>query len=175
MAGKESTQHWLDRNRPPRVQITYDVETGGASEKKELPLVVGILADLSGNVPKPGEPAKLKDRKFVEIDSGNLDSVLKQIAPALELKDKDGNRVATIPALTGMNDFSPAALVQKVDELKDLYQMRTALNDLLAKLDGNDELDERLQRLLASADDVKALSEELAQRAPAPAPEPPAA
>lgn len=171
MAGKESTQHWLDRNRPPRVQITYDVETGGASEKKELPLVVGILADLSGNP----QSTKLKDRKFVEIDSGNLDSVMKQVAPALELKDAEGSVVANIPPLTGMDDFSPASLVKKVDGLKELYQLRTDLNDLLAKLDGNDALDERLQRLLASADDVKALSEELAKRAPAPEPEPPAA
>ena len=171
MAGKESTQHWLDRNRPPRVQITYDVETGGASEKKELPLVVGVLADLSGNP----QPTKLKDRKFVEIDGGNLDSVMKQIAPALELKDAEGNLVANVPPLTGMDDFSPASLVKKVDGLKELYQLRTDLNDLLAKLDGNDALDDRLQRLLASADDVKALSEELAKRAPAPAPEPPAA
>lgn len=171
MAGKESTQHWLDRNRPPRVQITYDVETGGASEKKELPLVVGILADLSGTP----QPTKLKDRKFVEIDGGNLDSVMKQVAPALELKDAEGNLVANVPPLTGMDDFSPASLVKKVDGLKELYQLRTDLNDLLAKLDGNDVLDERLQKLLGSADDVKALSEELAKRAPAPAPEPPAA
>ncbi|HEX8213601.1 MAG TPA: type VI secretion system contractile sheath small subunit [Longimicrobium sp.] len=171
MAGKESTQHWLDRNRPPRVQITYDVETGGASEKKELPLVVGILADLSGNP----QATKLKDRKFVEIDSGNLDSVMKQVAPGLELKDAEGSVVANIPPLTGIDDFSPASLVTKVDGLKELFQLRTDLNDLLAKLDGNDALDERLQKLLASADDVKALSEELAKRAPAPAPEPPAA
>jgi len=168
MAGKESTQHWLDRNRPPRVQITYDVETGGASEKKELPLVVGILADLSGNVQK-GEPTKLKDRKFVEIDSGNLDSVMKQIAPTLELKDKDGNKVATIPALTGMDDFSPANLVKKVDGLSELFQLRTDLNDLLAKLDGNDSLDDRLQKLLGDPKQVDELEAELAKRAAPPA------
>lgn len=163
MAGKESTQHWLDRNRPPRVQITYDVETGGASEKKELPLVVGILADLSGTP----QATKLKDRKFVEIDSGNLDSVMKQIAPALELKDEAGSVVAKLPPLTGIDDFSPASLVQKVDGLKDLFQLRTDLNDLLAKLDGNDPLDERLQDLLDDPKQVAALEAELAKRAPA--------
>lgn len=164
MAGKESTQHWLDRNRPPRVQITYDVETGGASEKKELPLVVGILADLSGTP----QATKLKDRKFVEIDSGNLDSVMKQVAPALELKDAEGKTVANIPPLTGMDDFSPASLVKKVDGLKDLYQLRTDLNDLLAKLDGNDPLDDRLQKLLGDPKQVDELEAELAKRAPAP-------
>ncbi|HEY0154255.1 MAG TPA: type VI secretion system contractile sheath small subunit [Longimicrobium sp.] len=164
MAGKESTQHWLDRNRPPRVQITYDVETGGASEKKELPLVVGILADLSGTP----QATKLKDRKFVEIDSGNLDSVMKQIAPTLELKDAEGNAVATIPPLTGMDDFSPASLVKKVDGLKELFQLRTDLNDLLAKLDGNDPLDDRLQKLLGDPKQVDELEAELARRAAPP-------
>jgi type VI secretion system protein ImpB len=79
----ESIQHWLDRNRPPRVQITYDVETAGAIQKKELPLVVGILADLSG---KPVTPLpKLKDRKFVEIDRDNFKDILKSTSPHLEL------------------------------------------------------------------------------------------
>lgn len=164
MAGKESTQHWLDRNRPPRVQITYDVETGGASEKKELPLVVGILADLSGTP----QATKLKDRKFVEIDSGNLDSVMKQIAPALVLKNAEGNTVATVPALTAIDDFSPANLVKNVDGLKELYQLRTDLSDLLAKLDGNDPLEERLQKLLGSDKEVEELSKALEERNPAP-------
>ena len=157
MAGKESTQHWLDRNRPPRVQITYDVETGGASEKKELPMVMGIMADLSGNHPESKIP-KMKDRKFVEIDRDNLNAVMKQISPRLEIKTADLSLDLT---MTSMDDFNPGELVKNVEGLKALFDRRIALNDLLAKLDGNDELDLRLRAVVEGEEMLKELTKQL--------------
>src|SRR5947209_8241087 len=84
MATEESTQKKLGRIRPPRVHITYDVETGGAIEKRELPFVVGIFADLSGVPDKP--LPKLKDRKFIDIDRDNVDQVLAKQTPRLVFK-----------------------------------------------------------------------------------------
>ncbi|OGT64540.1 MAG: type VI secretion system-associated protein [Gammaproteobacteria bacterium RIFCSPHIGHO2_12_FULL_45_9] len=149
----ESTQHKLDRVRTPRVQITYDVETGGAVEKKELPFVVGVMADLSG---KPVEAlAKLKDRRFVEIDRDNFDKILDSAKPRVayrvknRLQGKEGENEELNVELkfTQMDDFNPGKLVQQVPALRKLYEARERLKDLLAKLDGNDALDEVLQSI----------------------------
>lgn len=144
----ESTQHKLSRVRPPRVQITYDVETGGAIVMKELPLVVGILADLSG---KPEEPLPfLKQRKFVEIDRDNFNEVLSACQPRLafqvdnkleEEEEGNGSKLNVELKFRHMDDFLPANLVGQVEALAKLFEARTRLNDLLAKLDGNDDLD----------------------------------
>jgi len=156
----ESTQHKLDRIRPPRVQITYDVEIGGAIQKKELPLVVGIMADLSG---KPEEALpKLKDRKFVEIDRDNFNDILKSIAPRMTAQvdnklSKDGGKTNIELKFRHIDDFSPLNIVLQVEALKKLFESRQKLNDLLAKLDGNDTLDNMLQTATANADDMKAL------------------
>src|SRR3954447_24315707 len=137
----ESTQHKLDRIRPPRVQITYDVEIGGAIQKKELPLVVGIMADLSG---KPEVPLpKLKDRKFVEIDRDNFNDILKSTAPRLALRvnnklANDGTKLNVELRFGHLDDFSPISIVKQVKPLEKLLEARGRLNDLLAKLDGND-------------------------------------
>ena len=144
----ESTQHKLDRIRPPRVQITYDVEIGGAIQKKELPLVMGILADLSG---KPEEALpKLKDRKFVEIDRDNFNDILKSIGPRVTMQvdnklSKDGGKTNIELKFRHMDDFSPLNIVKQVEALRKLFESRQKLNDLLAKLDGNDTLDHMLQ------------------------------
>lgn len=154
----ESTQHKLDRIRPPRVQITYDVETGGAIQKKELPLVMGILADLSG---KPENPLpKLKDRKFVEIDRDNFNAILKSIAPRTTMQvdnklSKEGGKTNIELKFQSIDDFSPLNIVQQVPALNDLFKARQRLNDLLAKLDGNDKLDNMLREL--KDDEVKQL------------------
>lgn len=156
----ESIQHKLDRIRPPRVQITYDVEIGGAIQKKELPLVMGILADLSG---KPEEALpKLKDRKFVEIDRDNFNDILKSITPRMTAQvdnklSKDGGKTNIELKFQHIDDFSPLNIVLKVDALKKLFESRQKLNDLLAKLDGNDTLDQMLQTATANADDMKQL------------------
>ncbi|WP_321813917.1 MULTISPECIES: type VI secretion system contractile sheath small subunit [unclassified Paraburkholderia] len=142
----DSTQHWFERNRPPRVQITYDVETGNAIEKKELPLVVGVMADLSGNKTLP----KMTERRFVDIDRDNFNDVMKSISPRLALQvdntlATDGSKMNVELNFKNIDDFDPVALVQQIAPLKQLYDARLRLRDLLTKLDGNDELDKLLQ------------------------------
>lgn len=146
----ESKQHWLDRNRPPRVQITYDVETGGAIEKKEIPFVVGVMSDLSGdNTPQ----TKLKERKFVQIDRDNFNQVLASIEPkvSFEVDNKLGGsqpKLAVKLAFENIDDFRPEKIVDHVPELKALLDARQHLGDLLAKLEGNDKLNKALADLL---------------------------
>jgi type VI secretion system protein ImpB len=156
----ESTQHKLDRIRPPRVQITYDVEIGGAIQKKELPLVMGILADLSGK-PEQALP-KLKDRKFVEIDRDNFNEILKSIEPRVVCSvdnklSKDGGKTSVDLKFSHIDDFSPLNVVKQVGALRNLFEARQRLNDLLAKLDGNDTLDNMLQKVVSNTDEMKQL------------------
>ncbi len=155
----DSLQKWVGRNRPPRVQITYDVEIGDAIEKKELPMVVGLLADLSGQplAPLP----KLKDRRFIEIDRDNFNEVMGKIAPRLDLSVPDtlkgeGNLKVELN-FTEFDHFHPEAIVQQVPRLARLLEARQQLRDLLAKLDGNDELDALLENILQNTEDLKAL------------------
>jgi len=138
-----SRQGWVGRNRPPRVQITYDVEIGDAVEKKELPFVVGVMSDLSG---QPASPLpKLKSRRFVEIDRDNFNEVMASMGPRLDVSVPDtlkgeGNLKIELN-FRSMDDFHPEAIVDQVPRLKKLLEARGQLRDLLAKLDGNDELD----------------------------------
>jgi len=156
----ESTQKKLSRIRPPRVQITYDVEIGDAIQMKELPFVAGILADLSG---KPAEALPpLKDRKFVEIDRDNFNDVLAAAAPRLALRipnrlAKDDSMLNVELHFKSMDDFDPVALVKQVEPMAKLFEARTRLVDLLAKLDGNDKLDALLQDVINNPESQKAL------------------
>lgn len=146
----ESLQHKLDRVRPPRVQITYDVHTAGAIEKKELPFVVGVLADVCG---KPAEaPRAMKERKFVEIDRDNFHAVLASLKPRLTMQVKNtltptnGTNLNVELNFRHLDDFGPLSVIEQVAPLKKLFEARRRLSDLLAKLDGNDELDSLLTR-----------------------------
>jgi type VI secretion system protein ImpB len=156
----ESTQHKLDRIRPPRVQITYDVEIGDAIEMKELPFVGGIMADLSG---QPAEPLpKLKDRKFVEIDRDNFNEVMAACKPrlAFQVDNKladDDTRFNIELNFRNMDDFDPVNVLKQVTPLRKLYEARQRLSDLLTKLDGNDELDQLLQDVVASTESLQEL------------------
>ncbi|MDD2390578.1 MAG: type VI secretion system contractile sheath small subunit [Desulfobacterales bacterium] len=160
----ESTQHKLDRIRPPRVQITYDVEIGDAIQMKELPFVAGIMADLSGNPEKP--LPKLKDRKFVEIDRDNFNGVLSAINPRLvcQVDNKltnDGSKMNIELKFNHMDDFNPVNILKQVGPLKKLYDARQRLSDLLTKLDGNDDLDKLIQDVINNTEnlnELKALS-----------------
>ena len=160
---KASLQHTLDRVRAPRVQITYDVEVGDAIEKKEIPFVMGVLSDLSG---KPDEPLpKVKDRKFVEIDRDNFNKVLEGMKPRLAFKvdnkmTDDDSKIATELRFKSLNDFHPEQVAQQVTPIRKLVDARKHLSDLLAKLDGNDKLDELLQEVLASTDSLEELKKE---------------
>lgn len=166
----DSTQQKLGRVRPPRVQITYDVETGGAIEKKELPFIVGIMADLSG---KPEEALPLvKDRKFVEIDRDNFNDVLASCTPRVALrvpnrlvKDSD-EQLAVELKFNHMDDFSPVEVMEQVPALKALLDARKRLRDLLTKLDGNDELDSLLNQVVRNTEDQAELKKQL-EAAPA--------
>lgn len=156
----DSGQHWLDRNRPPRVQITYDVETGGAIEKKEIPFVVGVMSDLSAKseVARP----KLKDRKFVEIDRDSFGTVLEKIKPRVSFTVKNevqpgGKDLLIAFDIKSMDDFRPEQIVKNVPVLNKLFEARTKLNDLLAKLEGNDELNAKLLALATSKASLDAI------------------
>lgn len=175
----ESTQHKLDRVRPPRVQITYDVEIGNAIEKKELPLVVGILADLSGKPDTP--PAKLVERRFVDIDRDNFNEILSSISPRATLQvdntiSGDDSKLNVELRFNHIEDFDPVNLVKQVVPLRRLFEARQRLCDLLTKLDGNDDLDQLLQDVVANTEglqEIKAARPE-AEAAPAGDSEPPA-
>jgi len=164
MAKKESIQHKIDRIRPPRVQITYDVEVGGALELKELPFVVGVLGDFVG---KPEEPLPgVKQRKFVEVDRDNFDQVLAGMKPRLayttenKLQD-DGSKMGVELKFNSIEDFEPDNIVQQVEPLRKLVDARQKLSDLLSKMDGNDKLESILNEVIASADKQKELSDAL--------------
>lgn len=164
MPKKESIQHKIDRIRPPRVQITYDVEVGGALELKELPFVVGVLGDFVG---KPEEPLPgVKQRKFVEVDRDNFDQVLSGMKPRLafttenKLQD-DGSKMGVELKFNSMEDFEPDKIVEQVEPLRKLVDARQKLSDLLSKMDGNDKLETILNDVLANADKQKELSDAL--------------
>ncbi len=164
MAKKESIQHKIDRIRPPRVQITYDVEVGGAMELKELPFVVGVLGDFVGK-PEEALPG-VKQRKFVEIDRDNFDQVLAGMKPRLayttenKLQD-DGSKMGVELKFNSIEDFEPDQVVQQVEPLRKLVEARQKLSDLLSKMDGNDKLETLLNDVLANADKQKELSDAL--------------
>lgn len=154
MAG-ESVFDKKGRVRPPRVHITYEVEKNGAQVQKELPFVVGVMADLSGQskVPLP----KLKDRKFVEIDRDNFDDVLKSMKPRVAMKVEnalkgDGSELAVELEFKKLEDFSPEAVVHQVKPLNDLLEVRNKLKDLLARSEGNDRLEELLDAIISKPD-----------------------
>ena len=135
------------RVRPPRVHITYEVETGGALVLKELPFVMGVLADLSGQ-PKEALP-KLKDRKFEDIDRDNFDDVLKRMKPRLALRvdntlKGDGSELAVELNFAKLDDFRPENVVRQVEPLNKLLETRNQLKDLLGRMEGNDRLEELL-------------------------------
>ena len=163
MPHSESTQHKLDRVRRPRVHLTYDVEIGGATQLKELPFVVGVLADLSG---KPAEPLpRLRDRKFVEIDRDNFNKVLAGTKPRLAFQventlQKDGSKVNVELKFNHIRDFEPEQVVRQIEPLRQLLAARERLADLLSKMDGNDKLEQVLQDVISSTEALKKLSRE---------------
>ncbi len=160
----ESLQHKLDRVRPPRVHITYDVEVGDALEKRELPFVVGVLGDFSG---KPTEPLKpLRDRKFVQIDRDNFNDVMARMTPGASFRVEntlkgDGSELAVDLKFRSMDDFEPARIAQQVEPLRKLLETRNKLRDLLTKVDVSPELENVLEQILEDADNLRKCSEEL--------------
>jgi type VI secretion system protein ImpB len=169
MATRESTQKKLGRVRPPRVHITYDVQVGDAIEMKELPFVMGILADLSGN-PDEALP-RLRDRKFVEIDRDNFNSVMRGMKPRLAFKVDnelagDGSKMAVEMRFNNIEDFEPEQVVGQVEPLKKLLDVRRQLSGLLSKTDGNDSLNERLQEIISNTELLQKAGKEAGVEAP---------
>ena len=162
----ESLQHKLDRVRSPRVHITYDVETGGAIEKKELPFVMGVFGDFTG---MPEEPLpRLKDRKFVEINPDNFDAVLGAMKPHLAFsvenklsEDPNAGQLKVDLRFRSMDDFEPANVARQIKPLKELLDLRTKLADLRGSLQGNDKLDELLQEALRNTEKLEKLKTEV--------------
>ena len=154
----------LKRVRKPRVHLTYDVETGGAAVERELPFVVGVLGDFSGN---PSTPLKsLKDRKFVQIDRDNFDSVMASMTPELHFKvdnkiTDDGSQMQVDLKFDSMEDFNPTNVANQVEPLRKLLETRNKLTDLLSKVDRSEDLESLLERVLQDNDAMKKLAGEL--------------
>jgi len=160
----ESIHDKLKRVRKPRVHITYDVETNGAPNKKEIPFVMGVMGDYSGDNTNTKKP--LKDRKFSQIDKDNFNEVMSNIAPELSLKventlDNSGTEMAVSIDFKTMEDFEPHRLVEKVEPLKKLMDTRNKLRDLLTKADRSDALESLLEGILNNDEAMAALSKEL--------------
>ena len=158
----ESTQHKLNRVRSPRVQITYDVETGGAAEKKEIPFIVGILAPLSGKSEKALPP--VRDRKMVQIDRDNFNKVMESIEPRVAFEvprtlPGSGASLSVGIKFKDMDAFDPVAVLQQVGDLKSIYDQRSRLRDFLGKLDGNDPLLKVIDGILEFSDQSDELKE----------------
>lgn len=161
----ESKQHVLGRIRPPRVQITYDVEIGNAIEKKELPFIIGILADLAGQTNK-GLPA-LKERKFISIDRDNFNEIMEALEPRLAFQvaqtfSEEDQKLGIELIFKSMDDFNPAQVAKQIPLLNDLYLSRVRLVDLVSKLDGNEDLDRELLGIVSSSDLRSTLQSEAA-------------
>lgn len=163
---KQSTQHKLDRVRPPRVHVTYDVEVGDAIELKELPFVMGVLGDFTG---QPTEPLpRLRDRKFVEVNPDNFDSVLEGMKPHLSFsvenklsEDPNAPQLKVDLHFKSMDDFAPENVARQVKPLKELLDLRTKLSDLRGSLQGNDKLEELLLDAVGDKDKLDKLKKEM--------------
>ena len=157
---KASSQKFIARNRAPRVQIEYDVELYGAQKKINLPFVMGVMADLSGN---PAEPlAPVADRKFLSIDVDNFDERLKSMKPRVAFQvpntlTGEGNLAVDI-TFESMDDFSPEAVARKVDSLNKLLTARTQLSNLLSYMDGKSGAEQLVSKLLSDPALLQALA-----------------
>jgi type VI secretion system protein ImpB len=165
---KESLQKKVGRVRPPRVQITYDVEIGDAIEKRDLPFVVGVLADLSGMPNKPLPP--IAKRKFVAVDRDNINDVMKKIGPRLAYKvpnrlNEDDTKLNVELNFESMDDFQPARIAQQVTPLRKLLELRNSLANLRSSLIGNEKLDGLLQEMIQDQELLRQAGAEAGVRA----------
>ena len=151
----DSSQHRVGRVRPPRVQITYDVEDGGANVSRELPLVAGVISNLSGD---SDDPTPYQDRGFVEVEQGGVDRLMRRIGPTVQVTVPDeisGDEGAEIGASLNFNsidDFSPMGVATQIPQTAKLLELRRQLSDLYGKLEANNKLDGILGDVLANAD-----------------------
>jgi type VI secretion system protein ImpB len=157
----ESIHQKLSRVRKPHVHITYEVETEGAVEQKELPFVVGVLGDFSGNPTQPLKP--LADRKFISIDRDNFNDIMQRMTPGLNFRVEntlkgDGSEMAVNLQFKSIEDFEPGRVVDQVEPLKKLLETRNKLRDLLSTVDRSDKLEEQLEEILKNTEKTQALA-----------------
>jgi type VI secretion system protein ImpB len=161
MAKKESVQKRLQRVRAPRIQLTYDVEIGDAIEQKELPFVIGVLGDFSGNpevaLPRP------RDRKFVSLDPDNFDEVLSAMAPRATFRVEntltgDGEFGVDL-SFKSLEDFGPDAVIRNIEPLRKLYEARSKLSELRNKMSGNEKLEDILGEVMRNTEQLKSISQ----------------
>lgn len=163
MSKKESIQKRLEKVRPPRVQLTYDVEMGDAIEQKEIPFVVGVLGDFSG---QPDQPLpRLKERKFVNVDLDNFDEVMEGMTPRAAFRvpnrlGADGGEFAVELRFNSIDDFRPESVVQQVEPLRKLLEARSKLADLRNKVAGNEKLEDLLNDVLANTEQLRQLGQD---------------
>jgi len=154
----------LNRVRKPRVHITYEVETEGAEVVRELPFVVGVLGDFSGDPTTPLRP--MAERKFIQIDRDNFNDVMARMTPGLNIRVEntlkgDGSEMPVQLKFRSIEDFEPGNVVNQVEPLKKLLETRNKLRDILTKVDRSDELEGLLERVLQNTEDLKKLQSEL--------------
>lgn len=161
---KDSVHDKLKRVRKPRVHITYEVETDGAQEERELPFVVGVMGDYSGD--NQAAKKSLRERKFVNVDRDNLDETMEKITPTAQFRvdntlADDGSELSVDLEFKSMEDFEPERVVEQVEPLRKLMEARDKLRDLMSKADRSEELENVLGQVLQSSDDLAKLSKEL--------------
>lgn len=161
---KDSIHQKLERVRKPRVHIKYEVEVGDAIEERELPFVVGVLGDFSGDPTKPLPP--MRNRKFIQIDRDNFNDVMARMTPGLNLKVEntlkgDGSEMGVQLKFNSMEDFEPANVVRQVEPLRKLLETRDKLRDLLTKVDRSQDLEGLLEQVLQNDEQLKKLSSDL--------------
>lgn len=160
----ESIHEKLKRVRRPRVHITYEVETEGAEILRELPFVVGIMGDFSGDPTQPLRP--LNERKFIQIDRDNFNEVMGRMTPGLNLRvdnklTDDGSQMAVSLKFDSLDDFEPARVAEQVPALKALLETRSKLRDLMSKVDRSEQLESLLEQILTNENELKSLSGQL--------------
>lgn len=167
---RESVHKKLERVRAPRVHVTYDVEVGDAIEMKEIPFVMGVLADLSG---MPEEPLpRLKERRFIEITPDNFDDVLAKMNPRVAFTvenklsdDPDAGKLGVELNFKSMDDFEPENVARQVKPMRELLELRTRLSDLVGSLQGNEKLEGLLHDIAGDEEKLKQLKAELDKQA----------
>jgi type VI secretion system protein ImpB len=160
----DSIHDKLKKVRKPRVHITYDVELEGAVEVKELPFVMGVMGDFSGDPTEPLKP--LKDRKFITIDRDNFDQVMRRMSPGVKMRVEntlkgDGSEMNVELKFQSLDDFEPGRVVEQVEPLKRLMETRNKLRDLMTKADGSEQLENLLEQVLQNDAQLDKLREEL--------------
>jgi type VI secretion system protein ImpB len=168
MAGRESVHKKLQRVRPPRVQISYEVEVGNAIQLKELPFVMGVLGDFTGQPEEPLE--ELKKRRFVDVTPENFDSVLESMKPHLtfsvanKLDPTSGNDLKVDLHFKSMDDFEPEQVARQIRPTRELLELRTKLNNLRGTLQTNEQLDKALSEIVGNSDSLAKIKGELEKK-----------